>query len=230
MAQKGDLRTGRGQPTLDLLLLTFAAGTMDALSYIQTGVFTANMTGNAVVLGLSIAGGERSRAVSGAVAIASFAIGASLGALLCLRWKPNRSRREDLKLGSAMELPFLLAFACLYFIFPSSPGGASLALTGTAACALGIQSVAVRRLRISGVVTTFITGTLTTAVVKLVAHGAGSLDDEAPGSPSILLSMFAIYIFAAAMAAGLERAHIAGVALVPLLLVAAVGIRSRAAV
>ncbi len=34
----------------DLLLLTFAAGSLDALSYLRGHAFTANMTGNTVLL------------------------------------------------------------------------------------------------------------------------------------------------------------------------------------
>ena len=54
---------------------------------------------------------------------------------------------------------------------PLLPGGLQVRVTlpATAACALGIQSVAARRLRISGVVTTFITGTLTMAAIQLAA-------------------------------------------------------------
>ena len=104
-----------------------------------------------------------------------------------------------------------------------------MAFTGIAACALGLQSAAVRRLKISGVSTTYITGTITTAMVKLAAKGAGSLESEEEGSPSVLLGMFTIYIFAAAATAGLVRAGITVVAAIPLAIVAIVEARCFAA-
>ena len=42
-----------------LLVLTLAAGSVDAISYLGLGhVFTAMMTGNTVLLGLALAQGE----------------------------------------------------------------------------------------------------------------------------------------------------------------------------
>ena len=47
----------RHPPSLTLLALTFSTGTVDAVSYLGLGhVFTANMTGNVVLLGFGIAG------------------------------------------------------------------------------------------------------------------------------------------------------------------------------
>jgi uncharacterized membrane protein YoaK (UPF0700 family) len=62
----------------DLLLLTWAAGAMDALSYLTSGVFTANMTGNTVVLGLAIVGPDRSRLISCLTSLAAFPLAPSL--------------------------------------------------------------------------------------------------------------------------------------------------------
>ncbi len=45
-----------GQPVIDLLLLTSASGVLDALSYMRAHVFTANMTGKTIILGLAIIG------------------------------------------------------------------------------------------------------------------------------------------------------------------------------
>jgi uncharacterized membrane protein YoaK (UPF0700 family) len=66
-----------------LLLLTFTAGLIDAVSYLALGhVFTANMTGNVVFLGFGIA---RSRAVAGAILVrVSAALPLALAAALAL--------------------------------------------------------------------------------------------------------------------------------------------------
>jgi uncharacterized membrane protein YoaK (UPF0700 family) len=127
-------------------------------------------------------------------------------------------------------LPWLAAFAFLYFISPPpSSGGIALALTATAACALGIQSVAARRLRISGVATTFLTGTLTTAAIQLAAKESSGLESVERGSPSLLVTILGVYVLAAAVGAGLSMARVTAVAIIPFLIVGAVEVRSWAA-
>src|SRR5215471_21051962 len=66
-----------------LLALTFAAGCVDALSYLGLShVFTANMTGNAVLLGLAIGQTEELQVAHSSAAIVGFVAGVLLGARL----------------------------------------------------------------------------------------------------------------------------------------------------
>ena len=77
----------------DVLLLALAstAGSMDAISYLDLGgVFTANMTGHAVLVGIAIVGGNTRRAALGAVAIAGFFCGALAGSWL-VRGAPSNA-------------------------------------------------------------------------------------------------------------------------------------------
>ena len=61
-----------------LLLLTCAAGYVDAVSYLQLGhVFTANMTGNTVLLGLSLIERNAPAAVRSGLAVGGFLAGAA---------------------------------------------------------------------------------------------------------------------------------------------------------
>lgn len=193
---------------INLYLLTWAAGVMDALSYLQAKVFTANMTGNTVVLGLGIIGPDRSRVPDCALAIGAFAVGALMGAIVLVRLR-QPDEVNDLKVGILMEIPFAIGFTILWALFPAERAPWVLpAMLLMSACALGIQSVAVRRLHLSGVVTTFITGTITTAIVSLLQRkepGARPRK-EAQSSPLILVGMFAIYILAAVTAAILGSA------------------------
>ena len=65
-----------------LLVLTAAAGLVDAVSYLELGhVFVANMTGNVVFLGFSIGGASGLSTLASLVAIAAFLIGAVFAAL-----------------------------------------------------------------------------------------------------------------------------------------------------
>ena len=69
-----------------LLLLTLAAASIDAISYLGLGhVFTAMMTGNTVLLGLALAQGEVLAAVRSILALIGFAIGVFFGAIIVER-------------------------------------------------------------------------------------------------------------------------------------------------
>jgi uncharacterized membrane protein YoaK (UPF0700 family) len=72
--------------TRALLALTFSTGLVDAVSYLALGrVFTANMTGNIVLLGFGIAGSGSLPVVAPLVSLASFLVGAGAGGLLVKR-------------------------------------------------------------------------------------------------------------------------------------------------
>ena len=65
------------------LLLAFTAGCVDAISYLGLGhVFTANMTGNTVLLGLSLAQAQWPAALRSLAALAGYLAGVAGGALL----------------------------------------------------------------------------------------------------------------------------------------------------
>src|SRR6266540_2006600 len=88
-----------------LALLAGTAGCIDALSYLRLGnVFTANMTGNAVLLGIATGQQVAARALHSVAALAGFVLGVLAGATLCGRrhgseagWPP----RVTLALGSS---------------------------------------------------------------------------------------------------------------------------------
>jgi uncharacterized membrane protein YoaK (UPF0700 family) len=206
--------------SLDLVLLTLTAGMLDALAYLRGHAFTANMTGNTVLLGLGLAGANRQRTVPCAVALVAFLAGAAAAALVLTRNKVPRRPHEDLRYGLAMEVPLLTIFCAAWALSNVS----TFVVLAAGACALGIQSVAVRRLRIAGVVTTFITGTITTAVVTLISRGES---DPSPreGKPLLLATMFLIYVVAAAAGAFLYEVLQPAAAFFPLASAAVVLVR-----
>ncbi len=66
-----------------VLVLTWAASGVDAISYLGLGhVFTANMTGNAVLLGLAIGQGQGLAALRSIIALAGFVIGVAVSAVV----------------------------------------------------------------------------------------------------------------------------------------------------
>jgi uncharacterized membrane protein YoaK (UPF0700 family) len=79
-----------GQPTIReplvraLLVLTFTAGLVDAVTFVGLGrVFAANMTGNVLLLGFGVAGSVQLPVVAPLVSLGAFLIGAGIGA----RWR-----------------------------------------------------------------------------------------------------------------------------------------------
>ncbi len=66
-----------------LLALTFVAGWVDAVAYLGLGrVFTANMTGNLVLLGINAGQDQLPATIRSSVALACFALGALVGGVL----------------------------------------------------------------------------------------------------------------------------------------------------
>src|SRR6516225_3672469 len=69
-----------------LLALTFTTGLVDAVSYLALGrVFTANMTGNVVLLGFGIAGSGGLPVLAPIVSLGFFLAGAGAGGVLVHR-------------------------------------------------------------------------------------------------------------------------------------------------
>src|SRR5215467_6235892 len=76
----------RHERDLLLLALTWAAGNVDAIGYLGLGrVFTANMTGNTVLLGLHLGQAQGAAAVRALLALVGFGVGLAVGALLVER-------------------------------------------------------------------------------------------------------------------------------------------------
>jgi uncharacterized membrane protein YoaK (UPF0700 family) len=144
-----------------LLLLSLAAGCVDALAFLHTGTFPANMTGNSVVLGLALARTNVTGAELSALALLGFTLGAAAGARLTQSSDRAWSRQITLTLGLAGVL-LLGAAAAIGF------GEHFVLAMSVAAVAMGLQSAAVQRLGVAGVSTVVVTGTLTTAVLRLV--------------------------------------------------------------
>lgn len=168
-----------------VLMLTWAAGSVDAISYLALDhVFTANMTGNTVLLGLAIGQGHGWAALRSIVALAGFALGAALGARIVERapkggdWPPAVTR------AIFLEGVILGIFAVTWHLPGIARSGSVVyALIALSAVAMGMQSAAIRHLNVPGVATTYITGTLTSFMAGFVGW-LGSVDLLASSSKS----------------------------------------------
>ncbi|HEY3479605.1 MAG TPA: YoaK family protein [Streptomyces sp.] len=207
---------GRHGPLPPLLLvLTVVTGLVDAFSYLALGrVFVANMTGNVVFMGFSLAGSSGFSLTASLLSLASFTVGALGGGLLANRGTRHRAR---LLLGAtAVQTALVLAAYAIGAVSDlPARGAARMALIALLGLAMGGQNAIVRRLAVPDLTTTVLTKTITgVAADSRLAGGAGSKAGRR------LLSAAAMFLGALAGAAlvGHGRAEyallIAGVLLV----------------
>jgi uncharacterized membrane protein YoaK (UPF0700 family) len=153
-----------------LLMLTCAAGIVDAVSYLGLGrVFTAMMTGNTVLLALAISEGEIMAVIRSVLALAGFSAGAVMGALIVTRGDERGEWPRVVTHALAFEGLFLGVFTAVWHTTQTArTTDITNVLIVLSGLAMGIQSAAVRHLGVPGVATTYITGTLTSLVAGLV--------------------------------------------------------------
>jgi uncharacterized membrane protein YoaK (UPF0700 family) len=151
--------------------LTAGSGSLDALAFLALGkVFVSVITGNLVLLGIGLGvQGEHQVAVRVAVAIASYAVGATAGAAITGRAQADQPVWPGRVTAALLaELVLLAGFAVGWELAAARPvGGAQLALLAVAAGAMGVQSAAVNRLALPGFSSTYLTSTLIRAVMEL---------------------------------------------------------------
>jgi len=146
-----------------LVLLAGAAGCVDAASFLGLQeVFTANQTGNTVLLGIALGRGEWEAVARSGMALGLFCAGVMAAALVLRGSAQGWTRRVTGVL--AAEAVVLAAIAALW-----EPLG-TMALIGLAATAMGLQSAAAQQVAVPGVTTTFVTGTLTRVFTRLVTR------------------------------------------------------------
>lgn len=153
-----------------LLALTFAAGSVDAISFLGLGhVFTAMMTGNTVLLGLALAQGEVRAALRNILALVGFSAGAFVSAMIVERDSKPTEWPAAVTGALALEAVVLAIFSVAYSFGASERAeSTTLLLILLSSLAMGIQSAAVRRIGVPGIATTYITGTITSLMVDLL--------------------------------------------------------------
>ena len=164
----------RERRTRDILvvLLALNSGATDAIGFLALGgAFTSVMTGNMVLLG--IAGAKLDTTLAGHIgaAILCYVAGCAVGARVAGTPQPGDSIwPRAITRALAIEAAMIAVFAVGWWSCGGHPHGwEQLALLAVNAVALGLQSSSVQRFGVSGLSTTYLTGTLTTAVVRLAS-------------------------------------------------------------
>lgn len=182
-------RTARGLPLpAALLALTVVSGIIDAVSYLALGhVFTANMTGNVVVLGFAAAGAQGFFWARVLASLGAFLAGSAAGGWAGRRfaaggtvrgtageasrpgapdtpagrrWRGSRARRTWLRWVFTTEAVLLGASSG---VAAQAPGRTATLYTliAVTAFAMGLRNATVRRLGVADLTTTVLTMTLT---------------------------------------------------------------------
>ncbi|WUQ88723.1 DUF1275 domain-containing protein [Kitasatospora purpeofusca] len=150
---------------LALFALTAASGLIDAISYLGLGhVFTANMTGNVVVVGFALVGTDGFSITGSLTSLAAFLMGSVLAGRLATRHSAGRRvpwLRTALLAETALQaVATTVAFTC----GPDEPGADAVAettLIALLALAMGLRNGTVRKLGVPDLTTTVLTLTLT---------------------------------------------------------------------
>jgi uncharacterized membrane protein YoaK (UPF0700 family) len=176
---KGSLRAPL---TLALLALTFVSGLVDAISYLGLGrVFTANMTGNVVLLGFAIAGAGGLPILPPIISLGGFVLGAGIGGLLGTKL----GDRQVIHVGAVWTAQAALIACATILAAALHPHAASASrdvVIGTLALAMGIQTATARRLAVPDLPTTVVTQTLTGLVADSRLFGGSGTGTTRRGS------------------------------------------------
>ncbi|WP_104161903.1 YoaK family protein [Arthrobacter sp. ZGTC212] len=144
-----------------MLLLTFSTGVVDAVGYLGLDrVFTGNMTGNVVLLGMAFAGGADLPILRPLLALIFFMLGAALAGRMLRKGPEGWSWRTSVALtvvaGGLTALAMFVAVADVQ-------GNATLGslTTSSMATVMGVQAATAKRLKVAEITTVVVTSTIT---------------------------------------------------------------------
>ncbi|MBK9178040.1 MAG: DUF1275 domain-containing protein [Acidimicrobiales bacterium] len=226
-----------GHPLAVAAVLTAAAGAADAICYVGvTGVFTANMSGNAVLLGIGIGEGRPADSLALALSLVSFAVGVGLAAVLGRAGARGAiaERRSTRALGVeavllAVLVPASLAVVGAHGDPATGPWRGVLIVIAT--LAMGAQTVVLRRVGDTAISTTYTSG-----VMASIGEAAAlaTVDHDGPSAPRrghlvVLGTVLVAYVGGAAAGTALHRGVGTWALLAPLVAVVAVAVAALAA-
>jgi uncharacterized membrane protein YoaK (UPF0700 family) len=170
-----------------LAALTVVSGFVDALSFLGLGhVFTANMTGNVVLLGFAAAGAPGFSIGASLCALAAFVVGAVIGGRMARRVHPLR---RLLLTAMVIEAACTAGAAVVAGMVPTvGSGWPRYTVIALLAVAVGQRNTAVRRFGIPDMTTTVLTSALTGLASNSLL--AGGTNPHARLARTTVLCMF----------------------------------------
>jgi uncharacterized membrane protein YoaK (UPF0700 family) len=204
-----------------LLVLTVTTGIIDAVSYLGLGrVFSANMTGNVVLLGFGLAGAGGLPVLAPLISATAFLAGSAAGGMLAVR--TSQRRRIHIITALTAEVVLIAAaagFTALVDIRPEHVTGDTV--IALLALAMGVRNATVRGLGVPDLTTTVLTMTLTgLSADSRLAGGSGKGTVRRGAAVAAMLGGAVVGALAVkssltlglALAAGLGLATLAGFA------------------
>ncbi|BBX35030.1 hypothetical protein MMAG44476_32837 [Mycolicibacterium mageritense DSM 44476 = CIP 104973] len=194
------------------LALTFVTGIVDAVGYLGLDrVFTGNMTGNIVILGMGVAGADDLPVLGPAIALAGFTAGA-LAAGMAVRRRTSSGWDTRITTLLTLGAAVLLALTVAVAAGAENPTATEQVVIATAiAAVMGQQAMVARALAVKDMTTVVVTSTLASLAGETWPRGMrGALGNRR-------LAAIVVIFLGAVAGAVLLRLHIA----VPLGLAAA---------
>jgi uncharacterized membrane protein YoaK (UPF0700 family) len=190
----------------DLLLLSLTAGSADAVGYLGLGqVFTSNMTGNMVLLGIDLGQDHLASAGRALYVLAIFMLGLCLGAWLGKNLPEKQWSALAFRLIGLEKIALLVFGIGWFFITSKSHGAPAYGFLTLLALAMGLQSAAMYRLSAPGVGTTAITGTLTafaTGLMNLLFMTKIEINQRESNLQRVRFQLVVIFLYACGAALG----------------------------
>jgi uncharacterized membrane protein YoaK (UPF0700 family) len=194
---------------VSLVALTVVSGFVDAVSYLGLGhVFTANMTGNLVLIGFAAVGGSGLSLSSTLTALGVFLVGAVAGGRIAGRVRPHRML---LLVAMVIEVVFVaVATAVAAATSTIASGWPHFTVIALLAFTMGIRNTAVQRIGVPGMTTTVVTTTL--AGLASDSTLAGGANPHAANRAASVLGMFGGALVGATLVLHVAPAWALGVA------------------
>lgn len=157
-----------------MLALTFGTGIVDAVGYLGLDrVFTGNMTGNVVVLGMALVGAEDLPVLGPVLALLGFLAGAAAGGRVLRRAGAGWSGPTTALFAGVGTVMAALA-AALVVAGDEPTGPLALVVTTLLGAAMGAQAATARFLAVRDVTTVVVTSTITgLAADSVLGSGRG---------------------------------------------------------
>ena len=184
-----------------MLALTFSTGVIDAVGYLGLDrVFTGNMTGNVVILGMALLGADQLPIVGPVLALLGFMAGAAAGGRVLRQRPAGWTGPTTWLLAGVGALMLLLAAVLLVAEKPST--AVVYTVTGGLGAAMGLQAATARKVGVADVTTVVVTSTIT-ALASDSRLGGGTGVAWARRLLAVVL-----ILLGAAVGAGLLRWHV----------------------
>ncbi|WP_430868650.1 YoaK family protein [Demequina aurantiaca] len=143
-----------------MLALTLSTGVIDAVGYLGLDkVFTGNMTGNVVILGMALVSGTGLPILGPVLALVGFMAGAAIAGRVLRDTKAAWANRTTVMFGSVAATLFAAIIVILAWNDP--PHWVLLSVTTALGLAMGLQAATARNIAVKDVTTVVVTSTIT---------------------------------------------------------------------